>query len=185
MLPILFLDIDDVLCMNERYGGLDIRLALNGQMAHPDKVLRQAFNREACKVLAQLHAAMDARLRYVISSTWREALSREQLSRLFLANGLACVTESLHPDWHTPIELFRQSRAEDIANWLSLNHEGEPLAILDDSFSGESLKVCLKDPRDPFHGRVVLCRERVGLRAEHLEPLLRALRTPATPWERL
>lgn len=177
VLPVLFLDIDDVLCLNERFGGLDVRLALDGRMSHPEEVLRFAFNRQACEVLAQLHESMNGRLRYVISSTWREAFSREDLARVFRANGLACVVESLHPIWHTPIGVQRQSRDAEISQWLDLNHEGEPFAIVDDTFSGVMLKTSLKDPGDPFHGRVVLCDEGVGLRPAHLEPLLRALRT--------
>jgi hypothetical protein len=185
-LPVLFLDIDDVLCLNERFGGLEVRLALAGHMSRPEQVLHQAFNREACAVLIQLHDAMRGQLRYVISSTWRESFSRADMVRVFESNGLSCVTEALHPVWHTPIGLWRQSRDADISQWLDLNHGGEPFAVLDDTFSGAMFKPSLANPRDAFHGRVVLCQESVGLKPEHLEPLLHALRTPPVrPWGEL
>jgi hypothetical protein len=70
-------------------------------------------------------------------------------------------------------------RSYDIAQWLDAFHRGEPFAIVDDTFSGPSLESALSRPTHPFHGRVVLCDENVGLLPEHIDPLLDALRRPA------
>ena len=42
-LPIVFLDIDDVLCPNNPYGGSDVLEAVKGRHADPDTVLREIF----------------------------------------------------------------------------------------------------------------------------------------------
>ena len=44
-LPIVFLDIDDVLCLNNPYGGYDALEAVNGTHADPDTVLFAGPNR--------------------------------------------------------------------------------------------------------------------------------------------
>lgn len=175
MIPILFLDIDDVVCLNERYGGFDVVRALNERVPQYVDVLRQVFNRDACALLRRLHESLDGRLSYVISSTWREAFTRSQLQFVFREGGLDFVAESLHEEWCTPIELEPGSREADITMWLALNHIGESFAILDDTSSGISLRPALKDASHEFFGRVVLCQEGVGLRPEHLETLRLAL----------
>jgi hypothetical protein len=86
--PILFLDIDDVVCVNETYGGYDVVEALRGRHEEPAAVFREVFNPRACDVLRQVHDAMGGRLRYVVSSTWREALDLTQLARVFNEGGL-------------------------------------------------------------------------------------------------
>lgn len=181
-LPILFLDIDDVLCLNERYGGFDVVLAMNPKLPRADDVLRQVFNRDACDVLQRLHCDMDGRLLYVISSTWRQALSHEQLQTVFRIGGLGFIADALHPSWGTPVELHGGSREEEIGWWLDLHHCGEAFAILDDTFSGMTLHSAVKDPGHPFFGRVVLCQEGVGLQPQHLSTLKAALSWPAQVW---
>jgi len=42
-LPIVFLDIDDVLCLNNPYGGFDALEAVRGRHADPKTVLREIF----------------------------------------------------------------------------------------------------------------------------------------------
>lgn len=178
-LPILFLDIDDVVCLNERYSGFDVVLAMNPKLQRGDDVLGQVFNRESCQALQRLHAELGGQLRYVISSTWRQALSREQLQTVFRVGGLAFVADALHSAWCTPVELHGGSRDAEIAAWISTHHRGEPFAILDDTFSGVSLRPALNGSAHPFFGRVVLCQEGVGLRAEHVPNLKAALRCPS------
>lgn len=178
LLPILFLDIDDVLCLNDKYGGYDVIEALHERHESPDTVFRHVFNRRARDALELLHLAMQGRVRYVISSTWREALDRDQLRDVFRRGGLEFVASSLHEDWCTPMRAYRGIRVDDIAAWLDRHHLGEPFAIVDDTFSGPSLKPAMTNHSHPFAGRVVLCQESVGLLPAHVEPLLAALRQP-------
>ena len=44
-LPVVFLDIDDVLCLNNPYGGSDALDAVKGKHADPDAVLREIFGK--------------------------------------------------------------------------------------------------------------------------------------------
>src|ERR1700737_5608160 len=57
-LPIIFLDIDDVLCLNNPYGGSDALEAVKGRHADPDMVLREIFAAEPKRVLESVHKAM-------------------------------------------------------------------------------------------------------------------------------
>lgn len=178
---ILFLDIDDVLCMNEKYGGYDVIEAIHDRHQDAQAVFREVFSPRACEVLRRVHDEMDGRLRYVISSTWREVLEADQLAHAFRLGGLGFVAGALHERWCTPTALYRGMRVDDIANWLDDRHAGEPFAIVDDTCSGLSLKPALTKPAHPFFGRVVLCEENVGLLPEHIEPLVLALKRPVAP----
>ena len=176
--PALFLDIDDVLCLNDVYGGFDVMDAVNGMHEDPDDVFARVFHGPACEALKRVHAALDGRLRYVISSTWRGAMTRPQLHEVFQRTGLDFVASALHPAWSTPQSALPGQRVDDIAAWMDHWHAGEPFAILDDTFSGPTLQPVLANPLHPFHGRVVLCQERVGLLDEHVEPLVAMLKRP-------
>jgi len=175
---ILFLDIDDTLCLNRPYGGFDVIDAINQRHASPEKVFRKVFDQGACEVLKTIHRAMDGRLRYVVSSTWREFLDREQFGYVFHRGGLGFVGSSLHDAWCTPHESHRGLRVDEVASWLDRFQQGQPFAIVDDLYSGASLKPALANRHHPFHRRVVLCEEGIGLKPEHVEPLLRALLQP-------
>jgi hypothetical protein len=176
--PILFLDIDDVVCVNETYGGYDVVEALRGRHEEPAAVFREVFNPRACDVLRQVHDAMGGRLRYVVSSTWREALDLTQLARVFNEGGLDFVAGAFHEFWRTPVSHYRGVRADDIARWLDRWHAGEPFAIVDDTYSGASLKPALTEALHPYFDRVVLCQENEGLIQEHVRPLVDALKVP-------
>ena len=175
-LPIVFLDIDDVLCVNDPYGGSDVLDALQGRHAEPDRVLREVFATQAMRVLESLHAEMSGNLRYVISSSWRRAFSREQIEHIFATAGLGFVVASLHEQWETPRKLWPAERIEEIQSWLRQYHRGEPFVVLDDEYSGGSLVGVCDDRNHPLGERVVLCTLDIGLTAEHLPIILSALR---------
>ena len=177
--PILFLDIDDVLCLNNVYGGYDVIRAIRGVHPFPEDVYKKVFDTRACEVLASIHSAMGGNIQYVISSTWREELEEEQMREVFRRTGIGFVGHALHEYWCTPVGPRRGRRADDIAAWLDDWHEGQAFAIVDDVYSGPSLAPALTNPAHPFHGRVALCDESVGLLPEHAETLLQALRRPA------
>ena len=175
-LPIVFLDIDDVLCINDPYGGTDVLDALEGRHAEPDRVLCEIFAAQAKRVLAALHEQMGGNLRYVISSSWRRAFSRDQIGRVFTTAGIGFVIASLHENWETPGKLWPAERIEEIQSWLRQHHRGEPFVILDDEYSGGSLLGVCDDQNHPLAERVVLCGLGVGLTAHHLPIILGALR---------
>ena len=174
----VFLDIDDVVCLSDPYGGYDAIEAVNSRRPDADAVYTRLFAADAVAALRQVHDSMGGRLRYVISSTWREFLGLEQLQEVFRRSGLAFVSSNLHgaDRWSTPISGRSGRRADDIAAWLDRHHAGEPFAIVDDGFSGVSLAPALTVSSHPFFGRVVLCEEGVGLTPAHVQPIVAALR---------
>jgi len=174
---IVFLDIDDVLCVNEPYTGMDALDAVCGKHAQPEAVLRELFAAQPKLALERIHAAMQGRLRYVISSAWRQAFTREQIERVFRGAGLSFVVENLHAQWRTPCPPPERERIEEIEAWLQAHHRGEPFVILDDEYSGPSLVVC-SDPAHRFATRVFMCPPRVGLSAEHAPLIVDALSRP-------
>lgn len=179
--PVFFLDIDDVLCMNDGFSGFDVVAAVNGRHDDPAAVYRGAFADGAVKVLERVDDAMGGELRYVISSTWRWSLGREQLREVFGQGGLDFVAAKFHKPnrWCTPMRWTPDLRANEIADWLQRHHGGGAFAIVDDGFLGHSLQPALTRPNHPFFGRVVLCKEGVGLRDEHAQTLVDALSAPA------
>ena len=184
---LLFLDIDDVLCLNLPYGGYDSLAVVRGQDSDAMTVFAGLFEPRACQALKQVHEAMNGELHYVISSTWREFFDRAQMDRVFRASGLGFVADALHDElrWCTPPSFGRSRRIDDIASWLDRHHQGEPFAIVDDMLSGPSLKPALSNAAHPFAGRVVLCQEFVGLLDEHVGTIVDALgrAAPGAPEE--
>jgi len=179
-LPIVFLDIDDVLCLNNPYGGFDALEAVKGRHADPDTVLREIFAAGPKRVLESVHKEMGGQLRYVISSSWRQAFSREQIERVFRTADVGFVAVGLHEKWETPSRLWKTDRVEEIESWLHYHHQGEPFVVLDDDFSGASLTGFDEELKHPLATRVVLCPVGVGLTVEHLPIILDALRRPFT-----
>jgi len=176
--PIVFLDIDDVLCLNNPYGGSDALEAVKGRHAAPDTVLREIFAAEPKRVLESVHKEMGGQLRYVISSTWRQVFSREQIERVFRTADVGFIAVGLHEKWETPTRLWRTDRIEEIGSWLHHYHQGEHFVVLDDDYSGTSLTGIDQDLNHPLAARVVLCPVGVGLTVKHLPIILDALRRP-------
>ena len=184
--PIVFLDIDDVLCLSDPYGGYDAIAAVNDQHLNPKSVYRELFTTTAVNALKRVHERMDARVQYVISSTWRESFARHDLVAVFRRARLGFVAERLVAGeaWRTPPKFQRSQRVHEIAQWLDQNHRGEPFVIVDDTLSGASLipaRAATHITSHPFAGRVVLCQERVGLTDAHVQPILDALRREVIP----
>jgi hypothetical protein len=123
---------------------------------------------------------MGGQLRYVISSSWRQAFSREQIERVFRTADVGFVAVGLHEKWETPSRLWKTDRVEEIESWLHYHHQGEPFVVLDDDFSGASLTGFDEELKHPLATRVVLCPVGVGLTVEHLPIILDALRRPFT-----
>jgi len=178
--PILFLDLDDVLCLSDPYGGWDAFEAVQAKRTDADLVFAHLFARPAVEVLRTVHERTGG-LRYVVTSTWRNLFNRSQFTEVLRRSGLDFVADSLERKerWAT-VRWPERTRLNEIAEWLRRHGKGESFAVLDDTYSGKSLKRAARQ-RGPFSGRVVLCEENVGLLPEHVEPLFAALRRPIGP----
>jgi hypothetical protein len=100
--PILFLDIDDVLCLNEPFSGFEVLQALRGRGSEPERVIGSAFSPAAVAVLKAAEAAVGP-MQYVISSSWRLLMTREEFCRILRAGGLDSVADTLGVGtWATP-----------------------------------------------------------------------------------
>lgn len=176
--PLILFDIDDVLCLDSPCGSFDAVAAVRGRHVNPAAVYGQLFASGAVRALRLVHDATAGTPRWVITSTWRELLSREELCAIFDHSGLGFVADRLHEgeQWCTPPKFGRSRRVDEIAEWLDRYHQGEPFAIIDDTLSGASLVSALESAAHPFAGRVVLCQENVGLTADHVRPIVQALR---------
>lgn len=166
--PLLFLDFDDVICLNAPYGGFDVAMASKEM---PDDLWEKLWHEPAVKVLVQV---LEAHNPYVIvTSSWLRFLDRRGAADVFKATGLERVAESLHPAWEAP-QGRGCSRLEAISGWLDNHHRLEAFAVLDDRLSGTGLAGSTLDNQ----GRVVLCEVGVGLTHSHFRKIHEALVRP-------
>ena len=70
--PVLFIDLDEVICISRPYGCFAAAAAVNDRHVNPQEVYRLPFQASSVQALKQVHDEMDATLRYVVSSTWRD-----------------------------------------------------------------------------------------------------------------
>ena len=156
---VLFLDIDDVLCLGRCFDVFD---AWDGLHAEPERVFAEALHAPALTALRELVDGLDD-LHIVISSSWRQSFDASDMRRLLTRLGAPFIVERLHPSQpHTP-NLY--DRLEDIRAWLQ--RHGQQLtawAAIDDATSGPSLAVFRRtQPDHPDAGRLFLCDPRFGL----------------------
>jgi hypothetical protein len=163
MSPIVFLDFDDVVVLNRKYGGYDV-FAPNP----PEEIWKQIFDVKAMVLLKAVLKEFDARV--VITSSWLRLLDREAVLALCAKTGHQFLADALHGAWEAPQNRF-QTRAQAIERWLASNHRGEAFVILDDSLSGTGLVGSSFDKA----GRLVLCEVNVGLGEEHQAAIVNAL----------
>ena len=164
MRPILFLDLDDVICINAPYGGYDV-FAPN----QPGDLWERLFHKPAVETLLQITDEFQPHV--VLTTSWLRLMDRGGFEALFVRTGLSKVASSLHPvAWEAP-QGRGKTRLDAIAGWLSAHHEQEPFVVLDDSLSGTGLI------GSSLHqsGAVVLCELGVGLTSDHLDQVRRAL----------
>ncbi|MCK9687334.1 HAD domain-containing protein [Scleromatobacter humisilvae] len=170
--PIVFLDIDDVLCLSRVVGVQDAAAAMYGNHPLPVDVFELLFHAPAVAALRCLHEQLQGKVRYVVTSAWRLRFSRAEFAHIMNCGGLDIVAAALdvRDRWCTP-SMPAAARLDEITAWLLAHGAGESFVVLDDVHSGGSLA----GAGGVLEGRVVLCDEGVGLVPEHLEPLLRAL----------
>jgi hypothetical protein len=158
-------DIDDVLCLNDPYGGYDAAMA-----TRPSDFFQRLFAPSCVAVLRKVHEVHHPK--YVLTTSWLRIFDREAITQLFQAGGLGFVVESLHEAWEAP-QLSQESRASAIERWMSAHYAGESFVVLDDALSGTGLidsKV--------LTGHVVLCEVDIGLTAAHLDVINLILSQP-------
>lgn len=139
MRPIVFLDIDDVLCVHRTMNTREVLAALEGdETVDTAAVWQQIFHPAAAEYLRQLHFEFEPE--YVISSSWTLHLTKAQLCAAFEFTGLAFVAENLHEQWCTPRD-DESYRLVEIDAWLETHTSTSPAAflIIDDHVSGQSL----------------------------------------------
>lgn len=177
----LLLDLDEVLCVGQPYAAGALLKAFEAGEDLDQNLLDLLFSPTARNVLLHVQAQMPRRIRYVISSSWREHFNREQLELIFRSAGLAFVADNLHDGaaWRCYQAWFQPDRQVDIEYWIEKFHHGEPFVILDDRHSGGSLCFNKHFPDSHLFGRVVLCKPGVGLTMDHADDILAALGRPA------
>jgi hypothetical protein len=178
--PVIFLDLDDVLCINEHFGGFDAFDAVRGKRIDAEQVYAHLWSPMAVTLLRELHERFGGRLRYVCSSTWRLHYNRAQLREVMLRSGLAFVADRMEPlaRWATPH--LSTTRAEEVLAWLCEHHRGEPFVIIDDEYSGSDFRTYTGPRAELLRRRVVLCKEWQGLWPAHVPRLVAALMAPCS-----
>nr|WP_315231889.1 HAD domain-containing protein [uncultured Albidiferax sp.] len=178
--PTVFLDIDDVLCLNLPYGGLDVQRAAAHPGRAPDDLYLKVFSPSAIQALNALIFEFEPKV--VLTTSWLKLLQREHFIDLFSKTGVSVSGSSLHERWDAPQD-FGTSRMDAIERWLKQNHRGESIVVLDDHASGEGLVGSLLHEA----GYIVLCEVDVGFNSSLLQAARDALLRPfdpAQPWLR-
>lgn len=165
--PLVFLDFDDVICINAPYGGYDLFAP-----DPPNDLWARLFHAPAVETLKVMVDEFDPR--FIITTSWLRLMERDGFERLFLRCGLQFVGDRMHEAWEAP-QTPRMTRLQSIEKWLAKNHLGQPFVVLDDSMSGTGLG----GSRLHTQGRVILCKVNEGLHRGHLPQIRRALRKRA------
>ncbi|QPF72683.1 hypothetical protein G8A07_06910 [Roseateles sp. DAIF2] len=176
--PTLFLDCDDVLCPNAPYGGLHAQLALARPDDAPPDIFERLFSPESVDVLNELIDEFSPRV--VLTTSWLAFLDRPHFIEMFSRCRLEGVAANFHKRWDVPTDRGA-SRLQAIENWLERHHLGEPILVLDDIQSGESLVGSFLQAS----GRAVLCGATGCLQRAHLAEARSALLRPylhSEPW---
>jgi hypothetical protein len=164
--PVLFLDFDDVICLNQTCGGYDAFEAMALIEEYPElapekfqKLWTELFDVNAKAYLQAIHNVWDPW--FVLSTTWCRHIKKEALIEILQYSGLGFVADNLHSSWTTPRRMHPDIRAGEIGSWHRANPGFEnSWVILDDELSG----VGLSDwPIAAEQSYIVLCREGVGL----------------------
>ncbi len=165
MQPIVLLDFDDVIVLNGpgRFSGYDV-ISPNP----PPELWANLFHPPATDVLFEVLTEYDARV--VITTSWLKFMMRDGFERLFDRTGLGFVKDRMHVAWEA-LQNRGETRAQAIGRWLASHHRGEPYVILDDELSGTGLTRSVHERR----GRLILCKQDVGLHRGHLPAIQGAL----------
>ncbi len=168
--PIVFLDMDDVLCISKEHNSVQMLLCIRENGMDCPELWAGLVDAGSAANLRRLHEEF-APL-YVISSTWATYLDRSQMCDVFTRTQLNFVLENLHDAWVTPRALST-SRRDEIDGWLDeFRADTQPFLVLDDTNSGSGLAYSPL-ARD---GHIVLCEPTKGFTADKLEQAREQLR---------
>jgi hypothetical protein len=172
MRPITFLDMDDVLAVSREYTSYQVIATFKSQDLDgwPELWAGLVFPEARANLMA-LHSEFWPQ--YVVSSSWTNYLTREQIQEIFRRAGLAFVADNMHKQWTTP-KGTGSARVTEIENWIAKHRlRTQPILVLDDHESGWSLHESHLDQK----GLVVLCEPWVGFVGDKLLDAQRLLRT--------
>lgn len=169
--PLVFLDFDDVICLNSPYGGYDAKRAMNdGSFCVQEELHSKLFNAQAKAYLEQIYDEFNPY--FVLSTSWWWLYKKDELVTVLQSCGLRFVSKNLHPTWATPKQQRQGLRAAEVKAWLNLHPEFSELwVVLDDKLSGQGFSFWSQHER----AYVVLCQEGTGLTAIEFKQLNDAL----------
>lgn len=164
--PVLFLDFDDVICLNRTCGGYDAIDAIARIENEPglpaetfESLWTELFDFNAKAYLQAIHDIWSPW--FVLSSSWCRFVKKEPLTEILKHSGLGFVADNLHSNWTTPRRMHPDIRAGEIGSWHRANPGFENnWVILDDDVSGAGLSDWPIPAESAF---IVLCCENVGL----------------------
>lgn len=162
--PLVFLDFDDVICVNKPYGGHDV---MRSEALIPTDLWVRLWHPPAVATLKTVFEEFAPQV--VITSSWLRFLDRDGVASLFGKTGLEFVSDALHPAWEAP-QNQGATRLNAIETWLVSNYDGQPVIVLDDDQSGTGLRGSRLDRV----GCIILCDTDVGLHQGHLPAIRNA-----------
>lgn len=173
---IIFLDIDDVLAISREYTSYQVVTTFkSGDLDGWPELWSGLIFAEARANLAALHTEFWPQ--YVVSSSWSNYLSREQMKEVFRRTDLEFVANNMHKHWTTP-KGTGSARVTEIDGWIAKHGQSaQAMLVLDDHESGWNLHESHLDQ----NGLVVLCDPWIGFVAERLVQAQTQLRAQVAP----
>lgn len=153
---IIFLDFDDVICLNSPYGGHDV---FHKRRQAPDLWAR-LFDPDCVAVLREIHH--EHQPHYVLTTSWIDYADQSGFETILNNTGLNFVAQALHEHWCARQERG-MNRADAIRHWLS-QHSVDRFLVLDDEMSGVGLQGWTE---------AILCRVNEGLVRAHVDEAAR------------
>lgn len=163
MRPIVFLDMDDVLCLSDQFGSREMLRIIQKEVPDRPELWAGLVDAEAAINLYELH--MQFMPWYVISSSWATYLDHDQMCQALTRTKLKFVVDNLHAKWRTPRALS-SSRRDEIDWWLDAHREPvQAFLVIDDTYSGTGLA------HSPLalNRHVVLCKSGYGFTKKRLK----------------
>jgi hypothetical protein len=163
MRPLLFLDFDDVICINVPYGGYDV-----ASREQPADLWERLWHPPAMAVLQDVFTARQPQV--VLTTSWLRFLQLGDAKALFHRTGVPWLAEALHPQGEA-LQARGWTRLQAVDAWLAAHWNQQPYVIVDDVLSGTGLA----GSRHDRAGRVLLCEINMGLQVHHALHLKSAL----------
>jgi len=160
---VLFLDFDEILCLNRPYGGGHLLLR-----PQPADLHLHLWHRPALAAL--LEVVERAQPAIVLTTTWLRFLDLPTARELFKRTNAEALANNLHPYGEAP-QMVGQTRLQAIDMWMEKYGRPSAYAILDDQESGTGLAGSTHDRA----GRLFLCEVGRGFTSRQVPGVLQAL----------